>query len=169
MEYCIEKKIAFPYMDAIWKYCHADKPSTITEDTETNDTMLLCLKEFRWEDDSLKSLIIEGPPGCGKTNWAKKFSQKPALFISHLDRLKDLDITYHKSIIFDDMDFKHLPRTSQIHLVDRENPRDIHVRYNVAFIPAGMQKIFTCNIYPFDNDPAIIRRTKKFNVINQII
>lgn len=169
MEYCIQKKISFPYMDAIWKFYHADKSSTITEDTETNDTMLTCLKEFRWNDDTLKSLIIQGPPGCGKTNWAKKYCQKPALFISHLDRLKDLDISFHKSIIFDDMDFKHLPRTSQIHLVDRENPRDIHVRYNVAFIPARIEKIFTCNEYPFLADPAVSRRTKIFNVINQII
>lgn len=169
IEFCIEQKISYPYMDAIWKYCHADNSCTITEESPKNDTMLRCLKEFDWADDSLKSLVIVGPPGCGKTNWAKIRAKKPALFVTHLDRLKELDVAFHKSIIFDDMEFTHMPRTSQIHLVDRENPRDIHVRYSVAFIPAGIQKIFTANQYPFSEDPAIQRRIRLFNVINQFI
>lgn len=142
-------------------------PSTITEESPKNDTMVRCLKEFNWDDSYRKSLVIQGPPGCGKTNWAKIHAKKPALFVSHLDRLKDFRIGIHKSIIFDDLDFQHLPRTSQIHLVDRENPRDIHIRYAVAHIPAGVQKIFTCNHEPFIRDDAIRRRVD-FKLIDPI-
>lgn len=145
-------------MDALWTHCHADRVATITEDHQSNETMLQCLKEFRFVDDGLKSLLIHGPSGCGKTNWAKINAKKPALFVTHLDRLKDFDVSYHQSIIFDDLDFKHLPRTSQIHLVDRHNDRDIHIRYRIVHIPRGVQKIFTCNENPFIHDPAIQRR-----------
>lgn len=166
--HCARESIAPHYMEAIWAHCHVDLPSTISDKTPLNETMLQCLKEFHWPDDSLKSLVLLGPPGCGKTNWAKKHAIKPALFVSHLDRLKDLKVGTHKSIIFDDLDFKHLPRTTQIHLVDRENPRDIHIRYRVAHIPAGIQKIFTCNEEPFIRDDAVKRRTtwKFINPIN---
>lgn len=160
LHYCAKNSIAFPYMEAIWSHCHVDLPSTISDKTQVNETMLQCLKEFNWPDESLKSLVILGPPGCGKTNWAKKHALKPALFVSHLDRLKDFKVGVHKSIIFDDLDFKYLPRTAQIHLVDRENPRDIHIRYRVAHIPEGIQKIFTCNEPPFIQDDAIKRRTE---------
>lgn len=167
--YCAQNTIAPHYMEAIWTHCHVDLPSTITESTPRDETMYDCLKEFTWRDDSLKSLVLLGPPDCGKTNWAKKHALKPALFVSHLDRLKDFRLGLHKSIIFDDLDFKYLPRTAQIHLVDRENPRDIHIRYRVAHIPQGIQKIFTCNEEPFTRDDAIKRRTdwKTINPINQ--
>lgn len=145
-------------MEAIWAHCHVDIPSTITEKTPLVEEMFRCLKEFTWPDDSLKSLVLHGPPGCGKTNWAKKHALKPALFVTHLDRLKDFKVGIHKSIIFDDCDFKYLPRSAQIYLVDRENPRDIHIRYRVAHIPQGIQKIFTCNERPFIIDEAISRR-----------
>lgn len=158
--YCAQNSIAPAYMEAIWAHCHVDLPSTITDKTPLVDNMLRCLKEFNWIDDQLKSLVIHGPPGCGKTNWAKKHALKPALFITHLDRLKDFKLGVHKSIIFDDCDFKYLPRTAQIHLVDRENPRDIHIRYRMAHIPQGIQKIFTCNERPFLADEAIARRVE---------
>lgn len=165
--FCAQESIAPNYMEAIWAHCHVDLPATITDKTPCDETMYQCLKEFHWPDDSLKSLVLLGPPGCGKTNWAKKNAIKPALFVTHLDRLKDFKVGIHKSIIFDDCDFKYLPRTAQIHLVDRENPRDIHIRYRVAHIPQGIQKIFTCNEEPFIRDDAIKRRTT-WKTINQI-
>lgn len=164
MEHCIQEKIPFPYMEAIWEHCHAKRLSTIHEDDPQNDTMLQCLKDFNWNDTGTKSLVIHGPSGCGKTNWAKINSKKPALFVTHLDRLKDFDPGFHSSIIFDDLDFKHLPRTSQIHIVDRENDRDIHVRYRIAHIPKHVQKIFTCNENPFIRDEAVSRRIQYYIV-----
>lgn len=87
---------------------------------------------------------------------------KPALLVSHLDRLKTYSSAIHKSIIFDDITFKHLHREAQIHLVDTHNPRDIHIRYSTAYIPANTPKIFTANTFPFIIDPAIERRINKF-------
>lgn len=168
IQFCIEEKVSFPYMETIWESSHVKRPSTLYQDDVFDETMVQSLRDFRWIDNDLKSLVINGSPGCGKTNWAKKHSKKPSLFVSHLDRLKDFDDAFHKSIIFDDMDFNHLPRTSQIHLVDRENPRDVHIRYRVAHIPSKIQKIFTTNGFPFTADNAIKRRTEWFFVDNQI-
>lgn len=95
-----------------------------------------------------RCVVVVGPAGCGKTTWAKNVAEKPILFISHMDGLRKLNAT-HKSIIFDDMDFQHYPLQAQKHLLDTENPREIHIRYRTAVIPAGMQKIFTANSYPF--------------------
>ena len=80
-----------------------------------------------------KSLVVIGPPGCGKTTWAKVVAEKPALFVSHLDTLRELKPA-HRSIIFDDMDFKHMPVQAQKFIVDRENPREIHCRYRNATV-----------------------------------
>ena len=91
-----------------------------------------------------RSNVIVGPTGIGKTIYTKLLAAKPALFVSHIDDLKFLDSTY-KSIIFDDMSFKQWPIQSQIHLVDRFEPRSIHVRYGVVRIAETIEKWFTCN------------------------
>lgn len=110
-----------------------------------------------------RSLVIVGPAGCGKTTWAKQHAPKPALFVRHLDSLSRF--SNHKSIIFDDLDFKHMPPSAQKFLVDTENLAEIHVRYRVARIPEGVARIFTANEYPFTEDdihgPAIDRRVNK--------
>lgn len=116
-----------------------------------------------------KSIIITGSSGIGKTTWALTNSPKPCLLVSHMDQLKKFDASKHKSIIFDDMDFKHMPLTAQIHLTDSEQPRAIHVRYGIVTIPSGVTKIFTCNNYPFEFHPAIERRTKHIKADTTII
>jgi len=106
-----------------------------------------------------------GPAGCGKTTIAIQYATKPSLFVTHMDILKQFKPGFHKSIIFDDVSFAHLPRETNISIVDTEQPRAIHVRYGVAEIPNGVEKWFTANRYPFilgatRFDPAIERRTK---------
>lgn len=109
-----------------------------------------------------RSQIFWGPPGVGKTEYAKNLLPN-ALFICHLDDLGSFNDQYD-GIIFDDMAFTHLPRTSQIHLVDMDNDRSIHIRYKTAFIPAHTRKIFLTNESHgmiFDlNDTAIARRVE---------
>jgi len=115
--------------------------------------------------EDVRSLIIVGKAGTGKTEYAKAHFKTP-LFVTHMDVLLEFNEKKHDGIIFDDMDFKHLPRTAQIHLVDWDNNRAIHCRYAVAKIPKHTRKIFCVNEYPFiyDEAGAIERRVQVFNL-----
>ena len=84
--------------------------------------------------------------------------------VTHTDSLKNFRPGYHKSIIFDDVDFNHFPRTGQIKVVDYFYAQDLHCRHRVATIPANIPKVFTCNEWPLCDDPAVLRRIKKFEV-----
>lgn len=114
-----------------------------------------------------QSTVVVGRPGCGKTTWAKTFCPKPCLFVRHLDSLLLLQ-PHHRSIIFDDLDFKHLPDQTQKFLVDQTDLAEIHVRYKVAKIPAGLTRIFTANEYPFNDQgvhgEAIRRRITRLDI-----
>lgn len=105
-----------------------------------------------------RSLLVVGKSGIGKTQLALATYPK-ALFVSHIDQLKEFVPEEHDAIIFDDMSFKHLPRSAQIHLVDQDQPRAIHVRYGTAWIPARTPKVFLSNIEDiFDMQDSAIRR-----------
>lgn len=123
---------------------------------------------FRWAHNISTdvSTIFWGNAGIGKTEYAK-YLLPNALFVSHLDDLGGFNDQYD-GIIFDDMCFTHLPRSSQIHLVDMENERSIHIRYKTATIPAHSKKIFLTNVnlgFIFDlADPAIARRVIVFHL-----
>lgn len=121
--------------------------------------------KFQVEFEEGYSHIMVGPSGCGKTSYARSAFPK-ALLVSHKDDLLKFDKDIYSAIIFDDMSFAHEPRTSQIHLVDQDDDRSIHVRYSTALIPAGTVKIFTTNVLDiFDlSDPAIKRRVKVHHV-----
>lgn len=118
--------------------------------------------------DWTKTQIFWGESGIGKTEFAKSVLGT-CLFVSHVDELTNYKPDVHQSLCFDDMDFKHTPRTSQIHLVDQDNPRSIHCRYTPARIPAQTKKIFTTNEvdgYCVDlSDPAIRRRVQVHHFI----
>lgn len=114
-----------------------------------------------------KALILHGPSGLGKSSLAKALLPM-ALFCSHTDQLKQYDPQKMYGIIFDDMNFLHWPRESQIHLVDWDFMRSIHLRYVNASIPAHTPKIFTTNLLPLGMinaaDPAVARRTTAWHV-----
>lgn len=112
--------------------------------------------------------VLVGPSGCGKTSYLKSLFPE-ALFVSHMDDLTQFDSDMHSAIIFDDMSFTHMPRTAQIHVVDYDDDRSIHVRYQTAFIPAGTKKFFTTNIREiFDLEDAAIKRRVKVHTIQTI-
>jgi len=103
------------------------------------------LSDFKWEKMELdKPTIIWGEPGIGKTQFALAHFKNP-LMVSHMDDLTKLT-SAHDGIVFDDMAFTHIPRTGQIHLVDQDFTRSIHVRYTTAQIPKGMKRVFTTNV-----------------------
>jgi len=166
MVFCVGKRIPFPYACWLWNTYHSDI-YTLTDDVHTGD-MCASLKEFKFDPQLHKCIILKGASGCGKTTWAKINMPKPCLFISHVDQLKQFDVGRHKSIIFDDVDIRHYPVTSQIHFVDFENTRALHCRHSVAVIPAGIFKVFTCNEEPINmSDAAIRRRVRVYNVVEK--
>jgi len=163
MAYCIREKISYQFASWFWTRCHDDECSIVTD--EHPGQICAALSQFVYNTNAHRCLVLRGPSGCGKTTWAKINAPKPALFVSHIDQLKKFRPNFHKSIVFDDVSFTHFPRTSQIHLVDFDNPRAIHCRHAVASIPAGVHKIFTCNEWPVDlNDEAISRRVQRYTV-----
>lgn len=156
-DYCVENKVGYGY------YCEEKRRRTVVDTTVTDDTSYGDIVE--WLNlielpTDLYSTVLIGQTGIGKTSWAIKNCPKPAIVCSHIEDLKKFEPNRHKSIIFDDMSFTHLPLQAQIHLVDSDLPRSIHVRWGVALLPAKVTKIFTCNDMPFTEHPAIIRRIK---------
>lgn len=118
-----------------------------------------------------RSLLLVGPPGIGKTGAAMKHCPRPCLLVKHMDTLRKFRPDYHKSIFFDDCDFKHYPRSTQLQLCDWENQCQIHVRYGVATIPKHVPRLFACNPgqEPFINDPAIQgRRLQTVNIHTEL-
>lgn len=117
-----------------------------------------------------KTIILMGPSRLGKTEYAKAQFKFP-LMVSHMDDLKRFNKAVHDGIVFDDFDFKHVPRSAQIHLTDWTQNRSIHARYNCSNIPKHTKKIVCCNpgFYPFLDDSAINQRVLLVKVGNQNI
>lgn len=156
-EYCIAKRIGYGY------YCeekrrrvHVDP--TIDVNTSYGEIVEWLDKETLPTD--LYSTVIVGQTGIGKTSWAVKYAPKPAIIVSHIEDLKAYQPNIHKSIIFDDISFRERHLQAQIHLVDSDLPRSIHVRWGTVQLPPKVIKIFTCNEFPFEQHPAILRRIK---------
>jgi len=151
------------YAKAIWDNYHTDTIMTLTADMtfegdiDPRFTKIIDNTELH----NNLTLLIVGEAGIGKTTWAKRTIPKPCLFVTHIDDLRKFKVGFHVSILFDDVSVTHFPETAQIHLVDWENPRSVHVRYGTARIPAGVRKIFTCNALPVSiHHPAISRRSQ---------
>lgn len=120
-------------------------------------------------DRQKTTLILWGEAGTGKTSLAKSLIPT-ALFLNHLDKLKDFNPGIHGGIIFDDMSFLHRPREDHIAITDVENDRQIHIRYKIAEIPAFTAKIMTTNKRPHEilltYDAAILRRITMWQMVN---
>lgn len=159
-QHCLKKKVPYQYAAKFHELARKDRGNTITADTPVEGRMRQDL-QFLALPEVPQSSVLVGPSGCGKTTWALKQTPKPALLVTHMDDLRHFDPQYHKSLVFDDMKFTHMPLQAQIHLVDQDWPRSIHCRYRTAPIPAKTHKIFTCNEEPFVEHPAIERRVKK--------
>lgn len=155
----VQQKLPFLYAKEIWSLTHETASSTIEEDTFYGPLE----ERFHNIEYDQRPIVLIGRSGVGKTRAVIRLCTKPALWVRHIDTLKDLK-PFHKSIIFDDMDFSHLPRTAQIHLLDSDEPSTIHRRYGTTTIPAGMEKWFTTNKECFLYDDAINRRYIKINV-----
>lgn len=155
LKLALQKRLPYQYAQRFWQLgCKqtCEIPVSYEPDLtrESEALLLTALPEG--------TTVLVGNTGIGKTSWAKRVCPKPALWVRHIDVLRSFRPGYHKSIIFDDMSFMHLPREAQIHIVDQSDEAHIHCRYGHAVIPAKTVKIFTANAYPFTRDPAIERR-----------
>lgn len=171
VQYCYDHKVPAFIFEEVWNSCKVQDSFTIFErPCDVGGRMCSALQSFEYDFcDSKTSLIIVGDTGCGKTTWAIDHAPLPSLFVRHIDVLKKFKSDVHKSIIFDDVQFTHLPRCSQLFLVDQYNAAAIHCRYGVGNIPANIPRIFTCNtgFEPVNlTDPAISRRVKVVRVGN---
>lgn len=88
--------------------------------------------------------VFHGEAGIGKTEFALAHFKSP-LIVRHIDNLRQFDRAVNDGIVFDDMDFEHLPKSTNINLIDQTLPGSIHIRYGTATIPAHTRKIFTTN------------------------
>lgn len=156
-EHCIGLKIGYGYYQEE-KRRRTEVDHSVTEVTAFGEIIESLDREEL--PTHVYTTVLVGPTGIGKTSWAIKNCLKPAIICSHIEDLKKFRADIHRSIIFDDMSFKHLPLQGQIHLCDSDLARSIHVRWGIASIPAKTQKIFTCNERPFAEHPAIDRRIK---------
>ena len=103
-----------------------------------------CHPQAEAHDFSKKVLVIRGPPGAGKTEYAKTFF-KNHLLVRHADKLKTFDQNVHDGIIFDDQSYGHWPRESVLNLMDVENETDVNVKNSMVTLPAGTPRIFCTN------------------------
>jgi len=92
--------------------------------------------------EPLKVLLISGPPGIGKTQFARAILPH-AVLVRHIDKLKGQDLS--NGIIFDDFGVGHMFADAIKHLLDWDEDSDIHVRYGTIHIPRHTQKIFCYN------------------------
>jgi len=159
----LANRLSYQWACHIWNMGHASDALTISAPGEGSECLQLLAMPI-----PDKTVVVIGPSGCGKTTWAKRVCNKPGLFVTHIDDLKSFDAAKHKSIVFDDMDFQHWPRTAQIHIVDRDDVRSINVKHGKVTLPARLQKIFTANTMPFTTDAAIERRINKI-IVESII
>lgn len=85
-----------------------------------------------------------GPPDTGKTQYALAQFTNP-LYVRHQDHLKHYDPSGHDGIVVDELSFAHWPTSTVINMLNKKDPAMIHVRYDVAYLPAGVKIVFCSN------------------------
>lgn len=102
-------------------------------------------------DPQVYSLLIVGPPGVGKTQFAR-------YLLGDCDYVKDSieglrHCTFSKPILLDDIDVSDLPESVSKALTDVPDGGSVKMRYNDVIIPPGVPRIFCHNSYHCFSDP----------------
>lgn len=176
IQWCIDNRISSTYCSLIWEQCRGSRAPTLEENEPLPAAVTnVQLRTLGWADD-VRTLVICGPSGVGKTSWARANAPVPSLIVTDIDDLKSYDAHYHRSIIFDEIRCTGArdhngrwvgawPLTSQIKLVTWDHPCSIRIRYTLARLPAHVPKIFTCtDSICFTFDEQINRRISILNL-----
>jgi hypothetical protein len=121
---------------------------------------------LRWIQHPEKTLVLTGPSGVGKTQFAKAFAQEKGfetLVVNHLEGFKDLT-SRHDCIILDDANITGLDPTQLLALVDNQQHKTLRVLYGTVNKRKGLIQMFTMNkrefyyIKPFLKEKRFARR-----------
>nr|QJI53675.1 MAG: replication-associated protein [Cressdnaviricota sp.] len=124
------------------------------------------------------SVFLYGPSNTGKTSFALSHFQNPCL-VRHIDDAKKISAETD-GLVFDDMSFKHWPRTSCIHILDLEHDAPLPTRYATTTIRAGLPRFFTSNetfadVFNLNGNngqelgDALRRRTKRYRILSTLV
>jgi hypothetical protein len=134
-----------------------------TESTELErifkieDFDLLSEKSFleiiEWVNEGLSkgfpiTLVFHGPPRTGKTQLGRSIFQSLGisfLEISDIQDLKKLDLTFHRGLLVDDLDFAQLNRGILLNILDSRASKTIPVKYGAVTTEAYIPRIVTTN------------------------
>lgn len=176
IQWCIDNRISSTYCQLIWEHVRGSRAPTLEQNQPLPIVVTnVQLRTLGWSND-VRTLVICGPSGIGKTSWAKANAPCPALVVTDIDDLKCYDPHRHRSIIFDEIRCTGArdhygrwvgawPLTAQIKLTTWDDPVSIRIRYTLARIPAHVPKIFTCtDTICFTFDEQINRRISILNL-----
>nr|YP_009178776.1 orf374 [Peronospora tabacina]ALJ78422.1 orf374 [Peronospora tabacina]ALJ78469.1 orf374 [Peronospora tabacina] len=94
------------------------------------------------------TMVLYGPPGTGKTQLGRSifhFMKIPYLEISKIQDFKKLDLTKHRGILVDDVDFEPLSRGIGLNILDSRASKTIDVKYGSVTTETVIPKIVTTN------------------------
>lgn len=112
-----------------------------------------------WNRDT-HSLLILGPAGIGKTQFARYFFGEYEYFKSHPERLRDA--TWTKPLILDEFNYLTRDQEQSKEITDIMSGGTLDVRYRPIVIPPGVPRIFLSNFRCFRNpDNAVYDRRCK--------
>lgn len=176
IQFCIDNRISSTYCVLIWQHVRGSHAPTLRENEALPAAVTnIQLRGLEWTDD-VRTLVVCGPSGIGKTSWARAQAPVPSLIVTDIDDLKSYDANYHRSIIFDEIRCNGArdhngrwvgawPLTAQIKLVTWDHPVSIRIRYTLARLPAHVPKIFTCtDTICFTFDEQVNRRIQILNL-----
>jgi hypothetical protein len=94
------------------------------------------------------TMVLHGPPGTGKTQLGRSifnYMKTPYLEVSEIQDFKKLDLTKHRGLLVDDVDFEPLSRGVRLNILDSRASKTVDVKYGSVTTEAFIPRIVTTN------------------------